>query len=111
MGRVDLQVNWLSVDPLVVSCYPGRLRLDFTLNLGEVVESPSRDMKKLCPFLLPCYTLRCVWNVHVVPIWPIVTVARQVDELQNQRPASDDSATSGEEVSADNVLEYGGLSR
>lgn len=110
MRRVDLQVDWLPVDSFIVSCYSCRLRLDLTLNLGEVVESTASDMMKLCPFLLPCYALRRVWNVHVVPIWLIVSVARQVDELQDQRSASDDSAPSGEKVSADNVLEYGGLS-
>jgi hypothetical protein len=104
MGRVDLQVDWLSVDPFIVSCYSCSLRFDFTLDLGEVIESAPGDMMELAPFLLPRYARWCVGDVNFVAIWLVVAVAGQVDELQDERPASDDAAPSGEEVSTDDVL-------
>jgi hypothetical protein len=105
MWGVDLQVDGLSVDALVVSCYPCRLVLDLASDLGEVVELPPWDMQELSPFLLSSNTRRGVGDVHFILIVGIVAFAREVDELENERPSGDDATTSGQEVSSDNVLE------
>jgi hypothetical protein len=106
MRRIDLEVNGLSVDALVVSCYPGGLVLDLAPDLGEVVVSPPWDVEKLSPFLLSCNTCWSVGNVHFVFVVGIFAFAGKVDELKDERPPSNNATTSGEEVSADNVLEY-----
>ena len=40
-----------------------------------------------------------------------IIVGGNIDELQNQRSSSDDTAATGQEVSSDNVLEDGGFTR
>jgi hypothetical protein len=109
MRGVDLQVDRLPIDSLVVSGYSCGLRFDLALHFGKIVESAPRYMMKLSPFLLSFHARWCVRNVHFVSSWPVVTVARQIDELQDERPPGNDSASSGEEISADDVLEHGGL--
>jgi hypothetical protein len=111
MWRVDFQVDGLPVDTLVVSCYPGSLVFDFTLYLGEVVESSPGDVKKLSPFLLSSYTRRCMWNMYLISVLLVFVFAGKIDKLENERSPSYDSAATREEVSADNVLEHGGFSR
>lgn len=108
--RVDLEVDGLSVDALVVSCYPGCLGLDLASNLGEVVESPSRMVEKLAPFLLACNAGGCVWDMNLVIFRLVFALARQVDELQDQRSPRDDAASSRQKVSTYNVFENGRLS-
>jgi len=106
---VDLQVDGLPVDALVVSCYPRRLVLDLAFDVGKVVEALARDVEKLSPFLLAGYACGCVWYVDLV-IVVFVAFAREVDELEDERPACDDTAATGKEVLADDVLEYRRLS-
>jgi hypothetical protein len=40
-----------------------------------------------------------------------IFVGRDIDELENERPPSDDSTTTGEEISADDVFEDGRFAR
>tara|TARA_R110002003_G_scaffold59_19_gene5376 strand:+ start:1958 stop:2278 length:321 start_codon:yes stop_codon:yes gene_type:complete len=105
MRRVDFEVDGLSVDALVVSCYPRRLGFDFASDLGEVVELPPWDVEEFSPFLLASDTCWRVWDVHFVAL-VLISLAGKVDELQNKWPPGNDATTSGEEVSADDVLEY-----
>jgi hypothetical protein len=107
---VDLQVDGLPVDALVVSCYSRRLVLDLALDVGEVVEPLAGDVEELAPFLLAGYTGWCVGHVDLVVV-VFVAFAREVDELEDERPAGDDAAATGKEVLADNVLEHRGFSR
>lgn len=81
MRGVDFEINGLSVDALVVSCYPCCLGLDFTLNLGEVVESPTRNVQKLGPFVLACDAGRSVGYVDFIVVRTVFAVAGKVDEL------------------------------
>jgi hypothetical protein len=81
--RVDLQIDGLAIDALVIPCYPRCLRLNFTLNLGEVVHPPTRHMKKFPPFILSCYACRSMRNVYFIAFGSVFAVAGKVDELQN----------------------------
>lgn len=81
MRRVNFKVDRLPIDALVVSCYPGCLGLDFTLNLGEVINSPPWNVKKFSPFLLTCYAGRRMWDVYFVMLGLVFAVAWEVDEL------------------------------
>lgn len=95
MWRVNLKIDGLSVDALVVACYPGCLRFNLAPDLGEVVEPPSRMVQELAPFMLPCDTGGRVWVVYLIMGRLVLVLARKVDELQNQRPPRNDAASSG----------------
>jgi hypothetical protein len=82
MRRIDLQVDGLSVDALVASRYSRCFCLDLVSDLAEVIPSPARNMMELGPLLLSCYTGGSVWDVYLI-VARFVTVAWQVDELQN----------------------------
>jgi len=68
-------------------------------------------MMELCPFLLPRNACRSMWYVYFIPIWPVFSLAGNIDELQYQRSSRDDAAASREKISTDDVLENRGLSR
>jgi hypothetical protein len=106
MWRVDFQIDGLAVDALVVSCYPRRLGLDFALYLGEVVDSPAGNVKKLAPLLLSCYARRRMWDVYFVALVLVLALTGQVDELQDEWPPGNDAASSREEVPSDDILEH-----
>lgn len=105
--RIDFEVDGLAVDAFVAAGYPGRLILNLSLDLAKVVELASRDVAEFTPLVLAGYARGRVWNVDVVAFGPVVSATGDVDELQDQRPAGDDAAATGEEVPADNVLEDG----
>ena len=44
--------------------------------------------------------------MNLIVVWPVVSGARDVDELENQRPTSDNTTSSGQEISADDVFQY-----
>ena len=48
-------------------------------------------------------------NVYLVTFGPIISLAGNVDELEKQWSSCDDAAPPGQEISANNVLEYGGF--
>ena len=50
MGRIDFEVDWLSVDALIRSCNSGRLVFNLALNVGKVCEFPVGDVVELGPF-------------------------------------------------------------
>ena len=106
MWGVDLEVDGLPVDTLVVSCNSGCLIFDFSLYLGEIIESPSGYVQEFTPFLLSGYTSRSVWHMDFIVFLSILPFARKVDELKNKRSAGNDTAASRQEVSTDNVLEH-----
>lgn len=107
---VDFEVDGLSVDALVVSCYPGRLGLNLAPDLGEVVEPAPWNVQKLCPLLLARHAGGGVWHVDFVVVVGILALGGQVDELEDERSPCNDAVASGQKVSADNVLEHRRLS-
>jgi hypothetical protein len=111
MRRIYLEVDRLPVDALVAPCYARSFGFDFPFDLGEVIPSSSWNMVKLCPFLLTGNAGWSVRHVYFVGGGFVVPFAGDVDELQNQWPPCDYATPPGEEVSADDVLEYGGFSR
>ena len=106
MGRVDFEVDRLAVDALVVARDTRRLALNLALDLLEVVEPPAGNVVKLGPFALAGDRSRRVRDMDSVAV-RLAAVAGDVDELEDQRPASDDAAAAGQKVTANNVLEYG----
>jgi len=111
MGRVNFEIDWLSVDALVATCDPGSLCFNLPLDLGEIVPSPAGYMMKFGPLLLSCDTGRGVRDVYFVVRRFVLPFARHIDELENQRSPCDDTASSRQEISADDVLKDGRLSR
>jgi hypothetical protein len=109
VGGEDLQADGLPADALVVSCYPRRLVLDLALDVLEIEELAAGNVEELGELLLAGYTCGCVGDVDFIAL-VFVAFAREVDELQNERPACDDAAATGQEIFADDVLEDGGLS-
>lgn len=79
MRRVNLEVDRLSVNALVVACYPGCFRLYFTLYLGEIVKPSSRVVKKLAPFLLTRDTGGRVGDMNFIMGRFVLAVARKID--------------------------------
>ena len=106
MGRVDLQVDWLSVDALVVASNSRCFGLNLAFDLGEVVEPPPGNVQELSPLLLAGYAGWGVRNVDFVVFVGVIALARDVDELENERSSSNDTAAAGEKVSANDVLDY-----
>jgi hypothetical protein len=106
MRRVDLQVDWLAVDTFVVASNSRCFGFNLALNLGEVVEPPPRNVEEFSPLLLTCYTGWGVRNMDFIVLVGVVALARDVDELEDERSSSNDAAASGEKVPADDVLDY-----
>lgn len=105
MGRVDLQVDGLTVDTLVVSSNSGRLVLNLPLDLTKIVEAAAGDVIELSPFVLASDRGRSVWHVNLIAFGS-VGIAGNVDELQDKRSTSDDAASSWEKVATNNVFQY-----
>jgi hypothetical protein len=102
--RVDFEIYGLSVYALVVSRYPCSFILNLTLDIRKFCEPSIWDVVEFCPLWLCCYTSRGMWFRSIV-------IGGNIDELQNQRSSSDDTAATGEEVSPDDILEDGGFAR
>lgn len=105
MRRVDLEVDGLSVDALVASSDPGRLVLNFPLDLMKVVEAASGYVIELAPLILAGDRSWSVWHMDLVAVRP-VRGAGDVDELQNQGATSDNAASSREKIAPDNVFQH-----
>ena len=104
MRRVDLEVYRLSVDTLIIPRYPSRFILNLALNILEFCEPSIRDMMELCPLWLYC-DARCGIRFRAIVIgWDI-------DELQNQRSSSNNTASTREEISPNDVFENRGFAR
>lgn len=106
VGRVDFEVNGLSVDALVVACYSRRLILNLPFHFTEVVEAATHHVVELGPLILTSNTCGSVWDIDLIAIRFVVSGAWNIDELQNQRPARDNAASSGQKVPSYYVLEY-----
>jgi hypothetical protein len=102
--RVNFEIYWLPVDALVIPRYSCGLVLNFPLNILKFCESSIRYVVELGPFWLCCYRCPCVWFRTIV-------VSGDVDELEDERPSSNDTTAPGQEISANYVLEDGGLPR
>lgn len=111
MWREDLQVDRLSVDALVVTCYPCSLCLDLTLHFSKVVPPSGRHMMEFGPFPLYCDARWSMQDVYLVICRPVVSLARDVDELEDERSPCNDATASGQKISSDNVLKYRRLAR
>ena len=101
MGRVDLQVDGLSVYPLVVPCYARRLIFNFALDLLEVPEPSPRYMVEFRPLILRGDSCGCMRFRSFVVVW---LVGRDVDELEDERSPGHYTGTPRQEVSPDDVL-------
>jgi len=106
MWRVYLEIDGLTVDPLVGSCYSRRLILDFPLDILEVCELAPRDMMELCPFSLRCrHASWCVRDVDFV-VHRSIFFAGYVDKLQDEGSSSDYAAAARKKVPPNDVLKY-----
>ena len=101
MGGIYLQVDGLSVDCFVVACHPRCFVLDFAFDIREVGKSPVRNVMELGPFKASGSFRRPIW------IWRSFRyrlILGHVDELENERPSRDDTASPRQEIAADDVL-------
>lgn len=108
--RVDFEVDGLSVDALVTSCYPGRLILNLSLDLAKVIELAARNVTELAPLILTGYTGGSVWYIELIAFRLVLSLAWHIDELQNERSSGDDAASTRQEIPSDNVLQHRRLS-
>lgn len=106
MRRVDFQVDGLSVDSLVGTGDARRLIFDLALDIGKVVETSIGNVVELCPL----GTSRSGGRAETV-LCSVggVLVLGNVDELQDKRATGNNTTASGQEISADNVLQDGRL--
>jgi len=111
MGRVDFEIDRLAVDAFVASRYPGSLILNLPLDLAKIVKLATGNVTKLAPLVLSSYTGGGMWYIDLVAIRSVVAIAWNIDQLQYQRPSSDDAAATRQEVSANNILKHRRLSR
>jgi hypothetical protein len=95
MWREDLQVDRLPVYAFVVTCYACSLCLDLPLHFSKVVPSSARYMMELGPLPLHCDTGWRMGNVYLVVGRFVVSLARDVDELEDERSPCNNTATSG----------------
>lgn len=106
MGRVDLQVNGLSVDAFVAARHTACFVLYLPLDVRKVCEAPIGNVVEFGPF----GPSSSVWGlVGIQSRVGRVGIFGNVDKLENKGSTSDDATSSRQEVSAHNVLEYGGL--
>lgn len=101
--RVDLEVDGLSVDALVATSDAICLLLDFALDLGKVIPFPARNVIKLSPLFLSSDACWSVRYVYFVILWSVAR-AGDIDQLEDQWSSGDDSASSREKVSTDDVF-------
>lgn len=104
--RVDLEIDGLAVDALVASGDAGSLVLDFALDIAKVREAATGNMVKLCPLIRTSRGCVAIGSVGV--LYRLVRL--DIDELQDQRPSCDNTASTWQEIATDNVLEDGRLS-
>lgn len=104
MRREDLQIDRLSVDALVASRDPCRLRFYLLLHLRKVIEFTPWEVVKLGPFVLTGNTSGSVWDVDLVRVRLVVPFTWYVDKLQDQRTSRNNSTSSWKEVSSDYIL-------
>lgn len=104
MRRVDLEIDRLSIDTLIISRDPRRLILDLALDILKLGEPSVGQVVELCPFWLCSDGMCSMWLVGLVIGWDI-------DELEDERSTSNDTATSRQEISTNDILEYGRFTR
>lgn len=92
MGGKDLQVDWLPVNSLVTSCDPCRLSFNFLFDRRKVLKLAAGLVVEFSPFVLAGDTGCGVWNMDLIVIGQVITLARDVDKLQDQGTASNDAA-------------------
>lgn len=104
MRGVDLEVDGLTVDALVGTRHPRCLVLDLSLDVGEISEPPVGDMVEFGPFSPSSGSLRPIGIVQGIGR---IIIFGYVDELQDQGSPGADTASSGQEISADDVFQDG----
>lgn len=107
MGRENLEIDGLSVYAFVASSDPISLVFDLSLDLLEVVKLVARQVMELCPLALSRNTLVGMQGVICVIFWLLVSLARKIDELEDQRPSSDNAAPSWKEIFSNEILKHG----
>jgi hypothetical protein len=107
--RIDLEVDGLAGDALVVAGDSGGLILDLALDVAKVGVAPVGDVVELAPFAR-ARDIRVVLGRVRRVLRDVGILVGDVNELEDQGPACDDTAAAGQKVTANNVLEYGGLS-
>jgi hypothetical protein len=65
---------------------------------------------KLGPFSLSCNAFCRVWSMSIVVVRLIIPQARDIDELEDERPSSHDATATRKEISPNDVLENRGFS-
>lgn len=105
MRRVDLEIDRLPIDAFVASSNARSLCLNFSPHVVEVIPFPTRNMIELCPFLLSSNASWSMWNMNFVVSRAVVSVARYVDELENQGASGNNATSSRQKISAYDVLE------
>ena len=68
-------------------------------------------MIEFTPLILTIDRSGCMRDVNLVTAGFVVALGGKVDELKNEWSSGDDTAASGEKISADNVFENGGFPR
>ena len=81
MGREDLEIDRLSIDTLIASCDPCRLRFDLLLHLSKVVKLASGEVVEFSPFVLTGNTSSRVWDMDLIIFRLIITFTGHVDKL------------------------------
>jgi len=66
-------------------------------------------MVELGPFILACHCGRCVRHVDFMVIGLVVAIGGDVDELEDEGSARDDTGAAREKVASDDVFENRGF--
>ena len=104
MWRIDFEIYRLPIDALIIACYSRCLVFNFSLDVLKFRKPSIWYVVELSPFWLCSYRGRCV------SFWGII-VSGDVDELEDERPSSNDTTAPGKEISANYIFEDGGLPR
>lgn len=81
MGREDLEIDRLSIDALVASCDPCRLRFNLLLHLSKVIKLAPRQVVEFGPFVLTGNTSSRMWDMDLIGFRLIITFTGNVDKL------------------------------
>lgn len=91
----------MSINALVVSRNPRCFSLNLSPYFRKIVEPSARLMQEFAVFLAGA--LACGWR-HNIGERALFRISRDIDELQYEWPSSYNTSSSGQEVSANNIL-------
>lgn len=104
MRGVNLEIDRLPVDALIIASHTGRFVLDLALHVGEISETAVGNMMEFGPFGSPG---NIGGPVRVLQRIRGVFVFGNIDQLQDQGSSGDDATSARQEITADDVLQYG----